>query len=55
MSQQAKNSLELYRGGNPETIRQLLNKQKSSVVNELKAHFDTYDLDELAVRLSIGH
>ena len=55
MSEQAQKSLELYRGGNPETIRQLLKMQSSSVVDELKAHFDTNDLDELAVRLSIGH
>lgn len=55
MSAQAKNSLELYRGGNPSTIKQLLRMQSSSVVNELKEHFGTNDLDELSVRLSIGH
>ena len=55
MSQQAKNSLTLYKGGNPATIKQLLRMQSSSVVNELKAHFGAKDLDELAVRLSMGH
>lgn len=55
MTQQAKNSLNLYRGGNPETIKQLLKIQKSSVVNELKEHFNARDLNELAIKLSIGH
>lgn len=55
MSAQAQNSLELYRGGNPATIKQLLKMQSSSVVDELKAHFGAKDLDELSVRLSIGH
>lgn len=39
MTQQAQNSLRLYRGGNPATIEQLLNFQSSSVVDELMAHF----------------
>ena len=55
MSEQAKNSLALYKGGNPATIKQLLKMQSSSVVDELKAHFGAKDLDELSVRLSIGH
>lgn len=54
MTQQAKNSLDLYRGGNPNTIIQLLRMQSSSVVGELKDHFKTQDLHELAVRLSRG-
>lgn len=54
MSEQAKNSLELYRGGNPKTIAQLLRMQSSSVVNELKEHFKIQDLNELALRLSMG-
>lgn len=54
MTQQAKNSLDLYRGGNPETIKQLLKIQKSSVVNELKEHFNARDLNELAIKLSLG-
>ena len=54
MTQQAKNSLSLYRGGNPATIERLLRTQNTSVVNELKAHFGVTDLRELAFRLSIG-
>lgn len=54
MSPQAQNSLNLYRGGNPETIEQLLKRQKSSVVEELKEHFKATDLKELAIKLSIS-
>ncbi len=46
--------MELYKGGNPSTIRQLLSMQSKSVVNELKEHFGLNDLDALAMRLSIG-
>jgi hypothetical protein len=53
MSEQAKNSLNLYRGGNPATIEQLLKMQRSTVVDELKEHFNCKDLKELAIRLSI--
>lgn len=48
------NCLNLYRGGNPSTIKQLLLKQKASVVAELKNYFDTNDLDKLAMSLSKG-
>lgn len=54
MTPQAKNSLSLYKGGNPATIEQLLRMQKSSVVNELKDHFKASTLKELAVKLSIS-
>lgn len=54
MSQQALNSLTLYKGNNPATIKQLLKIQKSSVVEELKQHFNVNDIDTLAVKLSIG-
>lgn len=54
MSPQAQNSLNLYRGGNPATIEQLLKMQKSSVVEELKEHFGATDLKELAIKLSIS-
>ena len=54
MTRQARNCLELYRGGNPSTIKQLLMTQKPSIVNELKNHFDEQNLDKLAMRLSIG-
>ena len=54
MSEQAKNSLELYRGGNPNTIQQLLHMQDQSVVDELMVHFKADSYEELAIRLSIG-
>ncbi len=54
MTQQAQNSLRLYRGGNPATIEQLLRMQSKSVVDELKAHYGTNDLHELALKCSIG-
>ena len=39
MTQQAINSIELYKGNNPGTIEKALKFQKSSVVEELKEHF----------------
>lgn len=54
MTSQAQNSINLYKGGNPLTIMQLLKMQNSSVVEELKQHFNTKDLSELALKLSIG-
>lgn len=54
MTKQAQNSVDLYRGQNPATIKQALRMQSSSVVNELKEHFGVSDLDSLAARLSIG-
>ena len=54
MTQQAINSLELYKGGNPSTIEKLLSMQKQSVVDELKEHFGAKDNSELAIKLSIG-
>lgn len=55
MSQQAINSINLYKGGNPDIIMQLLKFQKSSIVNELKEHFKAHDLRELAIKLSLNH
>jgi hypothetical protein len=54
MTQQAINSINLYRGGNPATIEQLLCMQGSSVVNELMEHFGATSTRELAIKLSIG-
>lgn len=54
MTSQAQNCIKLYYAGNPATIKQMLSMQKTSVVNELKNHFGTQDLGELAQRLSIG-
>lgn len=54
MTQQAINSMNLYRGGNPATIEQLLHRQKISVVNELKQHFGAKDLHELSILLAFS-
>ena len=54
MTTQAQNCLQIFRGGNPATIKQLLQNQKPSIVEELKNHFGTSDLDKLAVCLSKG-
>ena len=52
MTQQAINSLSLYKGGNPSTIEKLLAIQKESVVDELKEHFGVGTNHELAIKLS---
>lgn len=54
MTPQAKNSLNLYRGQAISSIKQALSIQKKSVVEELKQYFNTSNIDDLAVRLSIG-
>ena len=54
MSQQALNSIQLYRGNNPSTIEKALSFQKKSVVDELKAHFGVSTNRELAIRLSMA-
>ena len=54
MTQQAINSIDLYRGNNPSTIERALKIQKSSVINELKEHFGASDLSELAIKLSLA-
>lgn len=54
MTSQAKNSIDLYRGNDPEKIKQLLRIQRSSVVDELKEHFGASDIDELAIKLSLA-
>lgn len=54
LSNQALNSIELYKGGNPDTIEQLLIRQSSSVVNEIKEYYECTDIKELAIKCSIG-
>lgn len=54
MTQQAFNSINLYRGNDPRKIEMLLNIQASSVVNELKEHFHASSISELAVKLSLA-
>lgn len=54
MTQQAINSINLYRGNDPMKIEMLLRIQRSSVVDELKAHFGASSISELAIKLSIS-
>ena len=54
LSQYAKNAVKLYKGGNPDTIEQLLRMQDSSVVVELMEHFQQKDIKNLAIRLMLG-
>lgn len=55
MSSQALNSIDLYKGNDPETIKMALKFQKSSIVNELMEHFDAKDIGELAIKLSMHY
>ena len=54
MTQQAQNSLELYKGGNPSVIEQLLKRQSFSVVEELRQHLGASDNHDLAIKLSLS-
>lgn len=53
LSIQAENSISLYRGQNPSTIRQALSFQKQSVVNELLDYYGCTDTGTLSVKLSM--
>lgn len=52
MTKQAQNSIDLYSGETPETIKKALHIQKKSIVSELMKHFDAKNIDELAIKLS---
>lgn len=54
MTQQAVNTMELYKCGNPSQIAALLRLQAQSVVDELRKHFHVTNIETLAVRLSKG-
>lgn len=54
MTSQALNSINLYRGNDSEKIKMLLRIQRSSVVDELKSHFNASSIDDLAFKLSIS-
>lgn len=54
MTQQAINSIQLYKGNNPGTVEKALKMQKKSIVDELKQHFNASNLSDLAIKLSIG-
>jgi hypothetical protein len=52
MTQQAINSINLYKGNDPMKIQMLLRIQSTSVVNELMEHFGASSISELAIKLS---
>lgn len=54
MTKQAQNSINLYKGRNPSTIKQALSFQKNSIVEELKTYFNAKDINDLAIKLSIS-
>lgn len=54
MTQQAKNFMNICKGGNPSTIEGLLHYQSPSIIKELKAHFDVDSLPALATAMSLG-
>ena len=54
MTKQAQNSIDLYAENDPATIKQALKIQKKSIVSELMEHFNAKDINELALKLSIG-
>ena len=54
MSQQAINSINLYRGNDAATIEMALRMQRTSVVNELMEHFRVGTISALAACLAWG-
>lgn len=54
MTKQALNFANLCKGGNPDTIFQLLQFQSESVRKELMFEFEASDLYDLSYRLSLG-
>jgi len=54
LSDQARNSIELYLGQNPYVIASLLVKQSESVLNEIKSYYNCYNVKELAILCSMG-
>lgn len=53
LSIQAENSISLYRGQSPSSIKQLLSFQRQSVVNELLEYYGCTDTGTLSVKLSM--
>lgn len=53
MTNQALNSLELYKGNPISTIKRGLSIQNKSVVKELMNHFKVSDVESLAVKLAL--
>ncbi len=53
-SKQTQNFIDLCRGGNPNSINQLLQFQSKGVLEELYSIYNTTDKKELSIRLSGG-
>lgn len=53
-SNQTQNFISLCKGGNPNSIQQLLSFQSKAVLEELYKIYNTTDKRELAIRLSGG-
>ena len=53
MTTQAQNSINLYKGNPVSMIKQALKMQRTSIVDELKEHYEVSTVDDLAVRLSM--
>lgn len=53
-SQQTQNFINLCRGGNPNSIYQLLQFQSKGVLEELYSIYNTTDKREISIRLSGG-
>jgi hypothetical protein len=51
---QTQNFISLCRGGNPNSIQQLLSFQSKKVLDELYQMYNTTDKREIAIRLSGG-
>jgi hypothetical protein len=54
MTQQAINSINLYKGNDPMKIQMLLRIQSTSVVNELMEHFGASSISDLAMKLAFA-
>lgn len=54
MDKLIENNIKLYKGNDPATIAKLLQFQKPSIVNKLKAFFNAKSMAELSIKLSIG-
>lgn len=54
LSSQARNCLDLFAGNPPSMIIRALKALSPRVVDELKQHFGSDDLEELAMKISSG-
>lgn len=54
MSEQAKNFMDVCKGGSVGTIHGLLHLQSQAIRDELMSYFKTDSYEELAFKLSVG-